>query len=344
LMIPLNNQQKQLLFDYCVGLTSETESAEAEQLISSHREAADIHAKIKAALSPLDSLEAEPCPDELAEGTIQRLNSLSRSSQFRLQQLLAVEQARGTAKSGFWRNFGEVAAVAAVILFVALVSTPTLRRIREESSRRQRCQMQLSRIFQGIRDYSSDHDGKLPAVATATGAPWWKVGYQGQENHSNTRHVWLLVKGGYVDADEFVCPGRKEGLVIQFSPAQVSKYNDFPARENVTYSFRIMCSKSQKGHTPSRRALTADLSPLFERLPKDYSKPFLLQLNKELLGINSNNHGRRGQNVMFCDGSVEFVKQRNIGVLQDDIFTLRDTQVYRGCEVPSCETDAFLAP
>ncbi|GAH66092.1 unnamed protein product, partial [marine sediment metagenome] len=33
-MTLLNNQQKQLLFDYCIGLTSEEETAEAKALIS----------------------------------------------------------------------------------------------------------------------------------------------------------------------------------------------------------------------------------------------------------------------------------------------------------------------
>jgi len=105
-----------------------------------------------------------------------------------------------------------------------------------------------------------------------------------------------------------------------------------------------MCSKPRKGYTAPQKPLIADLSPLFERLPNDYSKPFKLQLDADLLSINSNNHNRRGQNVLFRDGSVDFMKRRDIGIQQDDIFTLRDTRVYHGCEVPSCETDDFLAP
>ena len=41
-MNPLNNEQKELLFDYCIGLTSQTETDEAEALISSNQEAAEI--------------------------------------------------------------------------------------------------------------------------------------------------------------------------------------------------------------------------------------------------------------------------------------------------------------
>ena len=53
-MKPLNNQQKELLFDYCIGLTSSEENIEAESLISSNQEAAEIHEKLKAAITPLD--------------------------------------------------------------------------------------------------------------------------------------------------------------------------------------------------------------------------------------------------------------------------------------------------
>lgn len=343
-MTSLSNQQKQLLFDYCVGLTSEKETTEVKQLISSNEEAAEIYLKLKAALAPLESIERESCPDELVEGTIWRLNSLARSSQLRLQQLLADEQGRGVATKGrFWRNFGEMVATAAVILFVAGVLIPPLNFARQKSWQ-QRCQMQLSRIFQGINQYVADHDDQLPAVATAAGEPWWKVGYQGSENHSNTRNIWLLVKGDYVNPIDFVCPGRRQGKALQFDASQVPNYNDFPARRYVTYSFRIKCSKPAKRSLLGQEVLMSDLNPLFERLPQNYSTPLKLQLDKGLLTLNSINHNRRGQNVMFGDGCIKFVEMRHIGIPEDDIFTLQNTDIYQGVEVPSCETDAFLAP
>jgi hypothetical protein len=344
-MTELNNQQKQLLFDYCLGLTSEEVTAEAEQLIASNKQAAEIHSKLKTALSPLKTLESESCPDDLADGTIWRLNNLARSSQLRLEQLLAGEQARSiTDKSRFWRNLGEIVATAAVIVFVAGVLIAPLNLARQKS-RQQACLMQLQRIGQGINSYSSDHDGQLPAVATAMGAPWWKVGYQGKENYSNTRHIWLLVKGGYVNPADFICPGRRQGCQTpQLTSSEVQNYNDFPSRKYVTYSFRIRCIKPGEESTGGKKVLIADLNPLFERLPDDYSKPFKLQLDKDLLKLNSINHNRRGQNVLLCDGSATFVKMRNVGVPEDDIFTLQGTNTYEGVEVPSCETDAFLAP
>ncbi len=343
-MSSLTNRQKQSLFDYCLGLTSEKEAAEAKRLISSNEKAAEIHSKLKAALAPLDSLERETCPDDLAEGTVWRLSNFARSSQLRLQQLLAGEQARSTTtKSRLWRNIGEMVAAAAAIVFVTGVIIAPLNFARQKSWQ-QLCQMQLWRIGQGINNYSADHDGRMPAVATTTGSPWWKVGYQGKENHSNTRHIWLLPKGDYVKSSDFVCPGRCQGRVTQLDPSQLKNYNDFPNRRHVTYSFRISCHKSGEKKALGARVLIADLNPLFERLPENYSSPLNIRLNKKLFTLNSTNHKRRGQNLLFCDGSTKFVKMRRIGITEDDIFTLQGTETYKGVEVPSCEKDAFLAP
>jgi len=342
-MSSLNNEQKQLLFDYCIGLTSREEAAEAEALISSSEEAAELHSKLKASLSPLDSLTPEPCPDELAERTVGRLNNLARSSQLRLEQLLAAEQTRPvTTKTRLWWNLGKVAAAAAVILIVLGTWFPPLDFIRQ-NYRQYQCKMGLGRIYGGIQRYSDDHSGRMPAVAIPAGAPWHKVGYQGEENHSNTRNMWLLVRGNYVEPADFVCPGKRQKLIIRLDPSQVQNYNDFPARNYITYSIRIRCSKPTKLQARGRRILISDLSPLFENLPK----PFKLELDDKLLTLNSINHNRRGQNVLFGDGGVKFIKKRYTDISKDDIFTLQGMCIGRkveGCEVPSCETDTFLAP
>jgi hypothetical protein len=204
--------------------------------------------------------------------------------------------------------------------------------------------MQLQHIWQAINHYSADYDDKLPAITAAAGEPWWKVGYQGKENHSNTRPMWLLVKHDYSKPADFVCPSASRGKTLQFDILQVQNYNDFPAREYMTYSFQISCRGTAEGKLLCRKVLMADLSPLFERLPDDYSKPLKLRLNKDLLTLNSINHKRRGQNVLCADGRVDFVKTRHSSLSEDDIFTLRDTDIYQGSELPSCETDFFLAP
>ena len=64
----LSHDEKQLLFDHCMGLASEKQEDQAERLISSNPDAANFYyEQLKALLSPLESLEREPCPDSLAE-------------------------------------------------------------------------------------------------------------------------------------------------------------------------------------------------------------------------------------------------------------------------------------
>ena len=86
-MKPLKKRQKELLFDYCLGLTSEKEKEKdiAEVLISSNNEAIEIHRKLKAALAPLESIRPELCPNLLAERTIFWILSTPFDSNYQLQ-------------------------------------------------------------------------------------------------------------------------------------------------------------------------------------------------------------------------------------------------------------------
>ncbi len=343
-MSSLSSEQKQLLFDYAIGLTTEKESAQAEALISLSEEAAQLLSGIKSSISPLDSIEFGSCPDMLVDGIVRRVSNLT-NGRHRLQQLLAAEQKRPvTTGRSFWHNFSEMAAIAAAILLVAGVLIPSLGVARQKYWQ-QRCQTQLGSIFQGLSNYISDYDGQPPTVATKAGSPWWKVGYQGQENYSNTRHIWLLVKGAYVEAGNFGCPGKSQGRTIKLDPSQIQNFNDFPERRYITYSIRIRCP-----NTPcvfGQGPLMSDLNPIFDGTNANSSEELSVQLDDRSFTINSRNHRSRGQNVLFGDGSVRFIKVRFIGDAKDDLFTLQQMNrgfEIKGDELPTCESDFFFAP
>jgi prepilin-type processing-associated H-X9-DG protein len=345
-MTPLSDQQKQLLFDDALGLTSEAEAREADRLVASDEEAARIHEAFQNAVSPLDSWEIESCPDQLVDATVARFQEAFEkgTSEDQLTELLTKEQAGANViRVPMWRNFGNLAAVAAAIVLIGGIVVPALGLSRQKQFQ-ERCQSQLKGVYLGLDNYVDDHDGKLPHVIMAAGAPWWKVGYQGQENQSNTRHTWLLVKGGYLDSDDFTCPGCKKGKVETLKATQAGQLNDFPGREYVQFSMRMCCPELGQMTLGQRRPILADMNPLSEKLPANYSNPLSVRLNKDLLR-NSPNHNRRGQNVLFCDGSVEFSKDRRVAA--DDIYTLN--QMSDGCEITGTETpatveDAFLVP
>jgi len=343
-MNALNEVQKQLLFDYSLGLTTEAQSIKALKLLSSSEEAAKIYARLKNTLSPLDAIEPEACPEDLAESTVLQLKTAFEATQLNLNGLLADELAKTEEPKirSPW-TFGRRLANAAVFMIAGGIFLFTWNSVTAYARQKIQCQGQMAQIFRGMNGYKADNNDTMPAVAAAAGTPWWKVGYQGKENYSNTRPIWLLVKNGYVNSSDFICPGSIRGPVQQWTPSKVKQYNDFRSRRHITYSVRVMCDKPHDNTNLSARALMADINPLFENLP-DHSKPMRLKLNRKLSSRNSGNHLGRGQNVLFCDGSVKFVKSRRVGIENDDIFTIRDVTVYTGVEVPATESDAFLAP
>jgi prepilin-type processing-associated H-X9-DG protein len=337
-MISLNSQQKEILFDYCMGLTSEQESAQAQELVFSNEQAAKFVTSIKASLSPLESITPEECPDELAEGTIWRIKQTLRTSQVGLNQLLAAEQKR---KTGFWHNIFGRLATAAVFVIVgtgAITAWNVGTNYARQMSWQTKCGSQMAGLFTGLSNYRNDNNGQMPALASAPGDPWWKVGYQGSENVSNTRKMWVLVKNGYLKSDAFVCPSYK-ACSLNCNPKE---YNDFPNRNLVTYSFRIGCPKAGL-EKMGRQVIIADKSPIFANVSAS-EKELIINISDELLKRNSPNHGGRGQNVLFCDGSVVFVKGHTVDVSLDDIYTIQNTHTYQGVELPASEADAFLAP
>jgi prepilin-type processing-associated H-X9-DG protein len=254
-----------------------------------------------------------------------------------LNELLKAEQQR---KTGFWRDiFGRLATAAVFVIVGSALITggKVASNYAHQKYWQTQCGAQMAGLFSGLSNYKNDNNGQMPTLASAPGSPWWKVGDQGSENVSNTRRMWILVRKGYLQPDDFVCPSYKP-FNSKYNPKE---YNDFPKRTFVTYSFRIGCPAGLE--KMGRQVIIADLSPIFANVSAA-EKELNVNLSDVLLKQNSPNHGGRGQNVLFCDGSVVFVKTRTVDVSLDDIYTIQNTQNYQGVEVPTSEADAFLAP
>lgn len=340
-MSELSREEKELVFDYAIGIATDDQVRYVQRLIRSSTEAAALLRSLNSTLAPLAESRCGPCPDALVSKTLRRLaeaaNGLSGSGHTDLPEVRIV-------RISSWRNLAQTISVAAVLMVCVGVAVPALRYARH-SSYQKRCQAQLASIYDGLSSYTADHNGRLPSVAMASGSPWWKVGYQGPENHSNTRPVWLLVKNGYARPADFMCPERK-GTTPGANTIDPHQCNDFPSLDQINYSFRLCCDKD-KANPTGLKVIMADRNPLAERLPNDYSSPLKIHLDESVLRSNSRNHLGRGQNVLTCDGSVQFHRARLIGIGQDDIFSLSGMTPgcqLTGCEVPSTESDAFLAP
>jgi anti-sigma-K factor RskA len=61
-----------------LGLLGAEEAVDIEAWMARDGEAAGLHARIRAALGPLESLPPEPCPEELLERTVRLLCTAAR--------------------------------------------------------------------------------------------------------------------------------------------------------------------------------------------------------------------------------------------------------------------------
>jgi hypothetical protein len=354
-MDTLNKEQRDILLDYYFECADQKETDTAKELLEYHKGAIEFYNKLHDSLSPLEHLDHEThanCPDHLVERTLERLytNVTETTDSGQLEKLLRAESEKiVTRRPSFWRNFAQAAAVAAGVFIIASLFVPVTRQMRAQAWKTV-CQANLAKIGLGITQYANEHDGFLPAVATKAGSPWWKVGSTQPENQSNTRHLWLLVKEGYLQPNVFVCPGgiRGKALKLDLARAQIAQLSDFPDRSYITYSFKLICDQNRATRPSGRIPLMADANPIFETclknkdcLSKTEFEP--VTLSERLLRVNSSSHGRKGQNVMFSDGTTNFFTER-IFEQNDDIFTVKNLNVYRGTESPGSETDVFLVP
>ena len=359
-MSDLSREEQELVLDFYFRCGADEQIYAGRDLIAANPTAAKLYADLEATLKPLDSIKYEPCPENLFELTIAKLKlgaqniaqTQTTEEQTEIEQTeptqqtvlhkLLLQQAE-KAKPAHWPELARRLATAAVFMVVGTALLTGYNALTHYANRI-RCQDRLgNEIYTAMTQYAADHDGQLPAVAMASGQPWSKVGYQGQENCSNTRHLWLLVKNGYLNPQAFVCPSEKKNRV-NLTEDQIAALNDFPDRKNVTYSLRLICDQPVTFDLIKSKVLISDLNPLFEKLPADFNVPLNIKLDPKLLTRNSPNHRGKGQNVLFGDGSVHFMPTRKIGLENDDIFTLRNTEVYQGIETPACANDAFLAP
>ncbi|MHB0946381.1 MAG: hypothetical protein ACYC3B_04365 [Sedimentisphaerales bacterium] len=355
-MDTLTKEQRDILLDYYFECANQNESEIARGLLENHQGAVEFFSRLHDSLSPLEHLNTENdtnCPDHLVEKTLAGIYSQSQSSDEpvsvnRLKKLLAEESQKvATKRSSFWKGLAETVGVAAAILIMSGIFVPVSRNMRAHAWQTA-CQANLSKIARGFTQYAGDNQGFLPAVATKAGSPWWRVGSEGQESQSNTRHLWLLVRNGYAEPEAFTCQGCARGKTIKLDRGQLVKLPDFPNRRYISYSFKLISDSNRAAYPKSATPLMSDANPIFESclktqtcLSKGEFEP--IRVCEKLAKINSYNHRTKGQNIMFSDGAVRFTTQRIFGQ-NDDIFTVRDLNIYRGNEKPNTEADIFLVP
>ncbi len=223
-------------------------------------------------------------------------------------------------------------AVAACILLLLTVSVPGVAELRARS-RQTLCGNNLGDIFRGLSGYRQSCDDNLPYAGRVTNAAWLPGG-GGPSFASNSRHVFLLPKLGFVaEPRSFVCPS--DATIRPIQQANVTSRSDF-AERSVSYDSWNLSGLRPIVRPRSAAPYLSDADPFFVRAQFDPSV--------DAERANSPVHRGRGQSILLLDGRVLWTTTPVYGAQRDHVWLIRNVRVYNGTESPDGESDAHLIP
>ncbi len=170
-----------------------------------------------------------------------------------------------------------------------------------------------------------------------------------------SRSLFILVIDGTVTAKQFICPSsgdaeddlrNRSGSTEVASQPGTNRF-DFKGYPFLSYGYQLPFGKGKPNENlDARMAISADKGPFFtadaqqadgtvrDKYETGVNNPALLGAttasdilkaeNEKWRPYNSRNHAGEGENVLFQDGHVEFVKKPIVGVNYDNIYTMHD--------------------
>lgn len=298
--------------------------------------------KVQQLFSLLDTLsendaDSADAGDDLIEKTMARVNAARQRERFATQvQMLA--EPRRTLGVGF----GQIAAAAVLMLVGASLLFPFLEQNRADANRLA-CNANLASAGMAFNQYAADFGSVLPRGQVHPGATWWNVGQQhsqGQTVQSNSAHLYILVRSGYLSADQLACPENIHAPLGKLT----REHTDWDRPEAVSYSYQNQYTRQAiRVDLNPQLAVLADKNPLFVvrvgRMTFDNSAPETTP---------SRIHGNRGQNVLRVDGSAIWTLRPTVSCPgndgPDNIWMARGIRHYTGTESPASPDDSFLVP
>ncbi|MCC6681616.1 MAG: hypothetical protein IT445_12005 [Phycisphaeraceae bacterium] len=294
--------------------------------------------RIESILSVLGQYPLQEPADDLAERTMARLRESRQRERFAEQVAMLRGPRPSTGAS--WR---QVVAAAAVFLLGFSLLLPTLERNRQESQRLVGAS-HLASAGMGFGQYAQDNGDALPRRYLTLGSPWWNVGqaitHENQPVESNSAHLYLLVRRGYVSPETLSHPANASAPL----PGQMTRqHQDWLSPEQVSYSYQSQYRRDPFSLTGNGSlVLLADRNPIFVvrigRVVQDTNTP---------LDAPSRVYGDRGQNILTADGAVTFTRRPVAprgSAAGDLIWGARGVESYSGTEQPTDANDVFLVP
>jgi len=223
----------------------------------------------------------------------------------------------------------ELLIVIAIIAILVAMLFPTGVGARREALSL-KCKTQLREIVTACKSYAGSNKGRWPNAFTPESTrtdvlpdepgggdglrgPDIDDGRKGTDNegdvvNSSTASLWLLVAGGYVPAEIFICPCTADETDLIRNPDEV---RDFLSRKHCSYSYQCLLGGRRVRESWSLVVL-ADRSPFFD--------PYNETDDPE---AGSFNHWSEGQNVAFADGRVVSMSRPYYDATGDWIYLAR---------------------
>jgi len=256
-----------------------------------------------------------------------------------------------------WRGFTliELLVVIAIIALLISILLPSLSRARELAKRVVCAGSGLRAIGMASKIYSNDNEEQWPVptfdernidkanqnrytealdssgrwdTQTILRYDWSDDGtlISKGDQVSTTRAFWMLIRTGDIVTKACVCPSSGD---VEDDTEEIDRYYNFRGLRNISYGYQVPFGPFDtraSENVDTRMALMADRGPYARtggELPK---KLDLTTPPRKWQAFNSGNHGGRGsgegQNVLFADAHVSFLKTPIVGVDHDNIYTL----------------------
>ncbi len=297
--------------------------------------------KMTAVLGMLDRYSVDPPPSDLLQRTLDRVRESEQRKRFASQ--IATLSPPTTAF-----RLSDLVSVAAAVFVAAILALPLLARS-EADAKRVACASHQAIAGRGLAHYAAANQQALPRGAVRPNSIWYRVGPGAIDKdgmfQSNSAHIRLLVRQGFVHPNALNCPGNNDAPTDSSSDAP-----DWSNYGEVSYSYLNQFSpiRIRIDHSPHTPVL-ADKNPQFEVriLPNGQLKFQHRNIDPDAASVQ---HGGTGQNVLLKSGAVVWLVKpmspsTGNATTGDNIFLMKSVRQYRGTEAPDDpEHDVFLTP
>ncbi|HMP02061.1 MAG TPA: hypothetical protein PKC45_06130 [Gemmatales bacterium] len=229
-----------------------------------------------------------------------------------------------------WRR-ADVAVAAIVLFAIGLLLPSAILHLRREQAK-VACADNLRRLFPALQDYADRHGGYLPEIPTQEPyniAGMYAVALRSDGVWRNDAHIHCPSN---VAADRSPPPLTAEELRARVQSAEGDSKWAQAVGGCYAYNLGYWTPSGPRPVEPVNMAMALPKScipVLADRPPRNGESHRPL--------ANSPNHGYRGQNVLFLDGSVQFLTVRSL-LQDDDIYLNRKREMAPGLD----PTDAVL--